>query len=163
MEHITSIKVVITAAFAAFTACFGWVGWMVVLYVLCMTVDWLTGSFAAMKNGEWSSRIAREGLWHKGGSIVAVGVAAGADCLLGLVLNNIPGIVLPFSYTVLLCPIVMVWYILTELGSIIENAGKMGAPVPGFLKKVIAIFKDKVDEAGDKIADSSGDSGTDKT
>jgi len=154
MEHITNFKVIITATFAAFTACFGWLGWLVVLYVACMAIDWITGSVAACKAGEWNSRIAREGLWHKGGSIAAVAVSAIADCLLGLVINNIPAISIPFTYTVLICPIVMVWYILTELGSIIENAGKMGAPIPAFLKKIIAAFKDKVDEAGDKLADS---------
>ena len=151
-QHITPIKMAITAAVATFTAVFGWLGWLVVLYVGCMVVDWITGSVAAGKAGAWQSSIAREGLWHKCGSIVAVGVAAGSDCLLGLVINNIPAISIPFTYTVLLCPIVIVWYILTELGSIIENAGKMGAPIPSFLQKIIAIFKDKVDAAGNTIA-----------
>jgi phage-related holin len=48
----------------------------------------------------------------------------------------------------------MVWYILSELGSITENAGKMGAPVPKFLKEAIVLFKGTVDAAGDKITES---------
>jgi len=51
----------------------------------------------------------------------------------------------------MLCPLAIIWYLLTELGSIIENAGKMGAPIPGFIKKALALFKDAVDGAGDKI------------
>lgn len=74
--------------------------------------------------------MAREGIWHKTGSIKA-------DAVIGNVVNNITSVSLPVTYTVLLSPIVIVWYILTELGSIFENAGKMGAPVPGFLKKAI--------------------------
>lgn len=31
----------------------------------------------------------------------------------------------------------MVWYILTELGSILENAEKLGAPVPKWLVKML--------------------------
>jgi phage-related holin len=50
-----------------------------------------------------------------------------------------------------LCPVVVAWYILTELGSIIENAGKLGAPIPPFLKGVIALFKSTVEKAGDKM------------
>ncbi|WP_083908968.1 phage holin family protein [Ruminiclostridium cellobioparum] len=49
--------------------------------------------------------------------------------------------------------IVIVWYILTELGSIIENAGKMGDPIPGFLQKAIALFKGTVDAAGEKLTE----------
>lgn len=154
-QHMNPIKVAITAAFATFTACFGWFGWLAVLYLGCMVGDWLTGSAAAAKAGQWKSSVAREGLWHKVGSIIAVLVAAATDLLIGLVIGNIPAIQLPFVYTVLFCPIVMVWYILTEFGSIIENAGKLGAPIPKFLKKIIAIFRDTVDSAGDKLTDKT--------
>jgi phage-related holin len=51
---------------------------------------------------------------------------------------------------VFLCPLVVVWYILTELGSIAENAAAMGAPVPEFLKKILQKTKAAADEAGDK-------------
>ena len=40
-----------------------------------------------------------------------------------------------------------------ELGSILENVGKMGAPLPEFLKKMIAVLKATVDTAGDKASD----------
>ena len=36
-----------------------------------------------------------------------------------------------------------------ELGSILENVGKMGAPLPEFFKKMIAVLKATVDTAGD--------------
>lgn len=151
MEKINTLKATVVAIFAGISACLGWFGWLTVTFVVCMTADWITGSATACKNGEWNSKRGREGLWHKTGSIIAVLVAAILDVVIGTVVNNIPGIKLPFSYTVLLCPVVMVWYILTELGSIIENAGKMGAPVPAFLKKAIAVFKGTVDAAGDRI------------
>ena len=71
--------------------------------------------------------------------------------------NNIPAITLPWDYTVLICPIVVVWYILTEFGSIIENAGELGAPIPGFLKNMILVFKNVIDDTGDKLTNSEGD------
>ena len=151
MDNINAIKVSIVTAVAGISAWLGWFGWLTVTFVICMTVDWITGSAAAAKAGEWSSKRGREGLWHKIGSVVAVCVSALLDIVVGTVINNIPSIALPFSYTVLLCPIVIVWYIMTELGSIVENAGKMGAPVPRFLRKTILLLKGTVDSAGDKI------------
>lgn len=153
MDNINAFKVTVTAIAAGISAALGWFGWMVVAFIACMTADWITGSLAAGKNGEWESKIAREGIWHKAGCIVVVLVAAVLDGVIGSIVNNITAVALPFAYTVLLCPVVIVWYILTELGSIIENAGKMGAQVPPFLTKAIALFKGTVDAAGEKFTD----------
>src|SRR5699024_5812940 len=121
------------------TGFWGWFGWLVIGWVFCMVVDYITGSLAAAKQGEWSSAQAREGIWHKTGMIVVVLVAAGADLLISLVLANIPAVQLPFDYGGLICPIVLVWYVVTELGSIIENAVAMGAAVPGWLTKLLQV------------------------
>lgn len=147
MEHVNTFKAALAALCAALTALWGWFGWVVVAWIGCMLIDYATGSAAAMRAGEWSSKSARDGIWHKLGSVVAVIVAAILDVVIGHLLANLPGVDLPFTYTVLLCPLVVIWYILTEAGSIIENAGALGAPVPGWLKKVIASLQDKVNEA----------------
>ena len=140
------------------TALWGWFGWLVVLFVGCMAVDYLTGSAAAMRRGEWSSASARDGIWHTAGSIVVVLVAGAADLLIGTMLGHLPGVTLPFEYTVLLCPLVVVWYTLTELGSIVENAVALGAPCPKWLEKILAAVKDSVDKAGDVAGgDEDGD------
>ncbi|HJA26423.1 MAG TPA: phage holin family protein, partial [Candidatus Fournierella merdigallinarum] len=60
-----------------------------------------------------------------------------------LVMSNIPGV--PIAYTTLLLPVVLVWYILTELGSVLENAAAMGAPAPEFLVNILAAAKEKVE------------------
>lgn len=150
MENVTRFKVAIVAGLAALTALWGWFGWLVLAWVGCMGIDYWTGYGAAMKNGEWSSDIAREGLWHKAGCIAAVVVAGILDAVVGYLLGNIHGLSLPFTYTVFVCPLVVTWYILMELGSILENVGKMGAPLPEFLKKMIAVLKTTVDTTGDK-------------
>ena len=62
-----------------------------VAWVLCMVVDYISGSSAAMKAGQWSSAKARGGIWHKAGMIVVVIVAAVADNVLSLVVASIPG------------------------------------------------------------------------
>lgn len=144
------IKLCITAVIGALTAFWGWFGWLLVAWVGLMAMDYLTGSAAAIRAGEWSSTVARDGLWHKAGCVAAVTVAGILDLVVGQITSAAPGM-LPFTYTTLLCPLVLIWYILTEVGSIVENAGKMGAPIPKWLRKTIALFKGQVDATGDGI------------
>lgn len=148
MQNVNEMKAAAAASVAVLTALWGWFGWLVVLFVLCMAADYITGSAAAMQRGEWSSKAARDGIWHKTGSIVVVGASGAADLLIGTILDHIPGITLPFEYTVLICPLVVVWYILTELGSVVENAVALGAPCPAWLAHILDIVKDGVDKAG---------------
>lgn len=157
METMDGWKAAAIALIGALTGFWGWFGWLVIGWVICMVVDYITGSLAAAKQGEWSSAQAREGIWHKTGMIVVVIVAAVADLLISLVLANIPAVQLPFDYGGLICPIVLVWYVVTELGSIIENAVAMGAAVPGWLTKLLQVSKDAIDSAGDQIAGGEED------
>ena len=141
------LKATIVALCGGFTAAFGWLGWMIVAWVACMVIDWISGSAAAAACGEWSSAAARAGIWHKAGMILVVIVAALADCVLAMAMSHIPG--LTIQYTNLILPMVLAWYIFTELGSIAENATDMGAPVPSWLTKLLAAGKTAVEQAAD--------------
>lgn len=132
METLNKIKLAVVGIAGAITAVFGWMGWLVIGFAACMLLDWITGSVAGSKKDGWSSATARAGLWHKGGMLVVVVVAAALDGLLGIIINNITAIKLPFEYSVLVCPLVLCWYIVTELGSICENAAALGAPCRAF-------------------------------
>ena len=106
---------------------------------------------AASAAGDWSSAEARAGLWHKLGEIFAVLVAALCDTALSVIING-SGMDLPVKIGPLVTPVVLLWYIITELGSIAENAGKLGAPVPAWLRKMLADYKGKIDhdQGGDE-------------
>ena len=39
-------------AIGLWAALHGWLGWLVVLYAVCMMLDWVTGTVLAIKNGE---------------------------------------------------------------------------------------------------------------
>jgi len=150
-KAINQMKAAVAAALGVLTGLWGWLGWLAVGWIVSMALDYLTGSMAAAKVGQWSSAKAREGIWHKCGMIVVVLVAAGADLLICLVLENLPLVALPFEYAGLVCPVVLVWYIVTELGSMAENAADMGAPVPPWLVKLLAAGKNAVDSAGEQL------------
>lgn len=159
MDNLTAIKAAVSAVLGALTAFWGWFGWLAFAWVGLMLLDYLTGSAAACKNGEWSSSEARSGVWHKAGEVVVVLVAAAADLLLSLVLENLPVVQLPVAFRGIVCPLVLVWYCLTELGSIVENAVRMGADVPTWLTKLLKIGLDAVDSAGEHTA---GEDNSDK-
>lgn len=140
-KGIQETKVLVTAVLTACTAIWGWFGWLVLLWLGCLLLDYLTGSLVAAVSGTWSSKAARAGIWHKLGCIVAVMVSAAADLLLSMVTAHVPGFAL--QYNTLLCPMVVVWYTITELGSVMENAVRLGAPVPTFLQKALEIKQEK--------------------
>ena len=52
---------------------------------------------------------------------------------------------------VLLGPLVIVWYVIGELGSLLEHAVNLGAPVPGWLTRLLAVSQAAIDAAGDKL------------
>lgn len=147
------VKVCMAAILGTLTALWGWFGWLVVAWAFLMLADWLIGSAAAAKEGRWSSAKLREGAWHKGGMVVIVCVALMADWLIGTMLANIPAVSLPFTYSVLLGPLVIVWYITGELGSLAEHAITMGAPVPSWLPKILEAGKGAVDKVGEELTD----------
>lgn len=155
-NKITEFKAAVAALIGLLTGLWGWLGWLVLGWVCCMGLDYITGTGAAWHDGDWSSRRAREGVWHKCGMIVVVIVAAGADLLISLVLEHLPVLALPVAYPGLVCPVVLVWYIITELGSITENAACMGAPVPKWLVKLLAVGKQAVDTAGESLSEEAG-------
>ena len=147
-ETIVTAKTAITAFFAAIGAFLGWRGIMAVVWVVLMALDWLTGTAAARKNGTWKSSAARDGAWHKIGSVLVVVVALLGDFIMGIMLLNIPA--LNMAWPNLLGPLVLAWYIVTELGSILENAVKMGAKVPGWVVKIFDATLKMLDKAGEQ-------------
>lgn len=143
-ENAQAIKGAVAAVLAFLTALWGWLGWAVLIWIACLALDYISGTAAARRKGEWSSAVARDGLWHKLGEIFAVLVAAMADIVLGIVLDSAP-VTLPFEISALVTPLVLLWYIITELGSILENAYKLGAPIPEWLLKMLKMYKDTID------------------
>ena len=151
------IKLCLAAFFGTLTALWGWFGWLVVAWAALMLADWLIGSAVAARDGHWSSARMRAGAWHKGGMMLIVAVALTADWLIGTLLHNLPAVELPFRYGVLLGPLVMVWYVIGELGSLAEHAIAMGAPCPAWLPRLLEAGRNAVDKVGEELTESKED------
>lgn len=145
-DNLVGLKATIAAAFTALGTFLGWKGIMALVWVVAMALDYLSGTAAAMKAGEWSSANARQGLWHKGGMIIVTIVAAIADSVMAVICTNVP---IGLAWPNVVLPLVLAWYIITELGSILENAVKMGANVPSWLVRMLKASAKVVESAGD--------------
>ena len=117
-----------------------------------MVVDYISGMMASKveaiehpddKNYGWSSKKGAIGIAKKVGYLFIVAVAMTVDWL---VLHVTAVIGVTVTAKALFSLLVAVWYILNELLSIIENAGRMGVNVPEWLCKYIAVLKRKIDD-----------------
>ena len=151
------IKAVITAFFAVAGTFLGWKGALLLIWAAAMVLDYISGSLAAHKNHEWDSTKAREGLHHKGGMILVVLVAMLFDACCALVALNLP--MLHMTWPGIIFPVVLVWYIITEAGSILENSIKMGATVPEWLAKGLKTTLHAVDKAGNETTSKIDEEG----
>lgn len=121
-------------------SCLSWFfgGWNMALQTLIifMTVDYITGFVVAgffkksskTKNGRLSSRIGFKGLCRKGVILLMVLVACRLDMLVG---------------TDFIRNTVVIAYCTNEAISIIENAAKMGVPIPKAITNAIESLKSK--------------------
>ena len=149
-----TVKTAVAALCGAFTAAFGWLGWLVAAWVASMCLDFTTGTVAAWMDGSWRSCMARKGIAHKAGMLCVVCVASLTDGVLGMATAQMG---LDVKYTMALLPMVLVWYIVGELGSVGENAIRMGAPVPKFLTRILAIAKDATERTADPGEDDANE------
>lgn len=158
-EKLFAIKAAIVTACSALGAFLGWKGLMLLTWVVLMALDWISGTFAAMKAGEWTSKKSREGAWHKGGAVLVVIVAVIADLIMLVICGNIP--LLDITWPNIILPLVLAWYILTELGSILENAIKLGANPPTWLSRILQNGLEAVEAVGEAAQNGMEHAGED--
>jgi toxin secretion/phage lysis holin len=142
------LKALLATIFGVITVFIGWTGWLFVLWVFTMVLDWRLGVRRAKMHNEYSSDIAREGRWHKLSSFYVALLAGALDLLVQISAQLKMGFELPWHGAVLL-PIVLIWYIFSEAGSIIENAAGCGAPIPSWPRKGIKEAQKTVDSSFD--------------
>jgi toxin secretion/phage lysis holin len=128
MANIITLIKHILAAIASF-----WFGLNTAIHILLylMALDMLTGVIAAGKLGSLSSGIAALGIRRKAGILIIITALHFASDQLGNHLKT----------PVDLSPWVALFYVLSELVSVVENCGRLGAPIPKLLLNTIAKAK----------------------
>ncbi|MFP7287981.1 phage holin family protein [Shouchella clausii] len=122
------------AAFLAATISFLYGEWTMLLTILITLVifDFCTGLVAAGLGNKISSRIGLAGIARKIYIFVMVAVAHLIDTVL---------IEVGVESGALISTAAVVFYIVNELISITENAGRIGLPIPKQIKQAIEILK----------------------
>ena len=107
----------------------------VILLLIVMACDYITGLVCAYMSKSLSSRVGISGIIKKLCYLLAAGAACVVDFLLSSGLFGSSGD--NFGFTVL----ILVWLILNELLSILENLCKIGVPLPSFMKSIVEKLK----------------------
>lgn len=140
MEKIENIGIqaIISAALAAFASYLGALAVPIIVLMVMMIIDYLSGMSAAWSEGTLSSKVGAKGIVKKVGYMALIAVAMGVDYLIysGIVAANIE-----VGYNMWFGLLVAVWLIINEMISILENLGRLGVPIPEFLKKIISRLK----------------------
>jgi len=131
----TIIKYVSAGIGAVISFAFG--GWHTLLSILLAFVilDYVSGFFASGIEGKLNSSIGMRGIVKKVAVFFVVAVAHMMDVALGY-----DGHILRDA--------TIFFFLANEALSILENAGRIGVPVPGALKKAIDILNEKSEGGG---------------
>ena len=137
------LKTSIAAAAGAFVAYFNALLVPLIVLGVVMAVDYFTGLADAFVTKSLNSRIGIIGIIKKIGYLACVGVAMVVDYLISTALVQIG---IDFKFTYCFAMIVVIWLIMNELISILENLSSIGVPMPGFLVKLVKRLKNSVEE-----------------
>ena len=153
MDKSNVIHLTAAAALGAVTAYFNILLVPLIVLVIVMGIDYLTGMISAKREGALNSRVGVLGIIKKVGYLALVGVGIVVDYLITSALTQV-GVQtsLPNFFGLM----VIIWLIINELISILENLGEIGVPMPPFLVRTVKSIKGRVDDAtGKHFADEA--------
>ena len=145
--HENLFKAVIAAALAALGAYLRFLMGPLVFLIVMMFCDYVSGVMAAWVTETMSSRVGIVGIVKKVGYLLIVMVGCAIDYLINLLGANFGMTAQNVHYVGLL---VIVWLIINEGISILENVAEMKGPVPPFLGKLLSHLKRSAEDAGGK-------------
>ena len=136
------LQAIISAALAAFAVYMGALAVPIIVLMVMMIIDYLSGMSAAWVHGDLSSKTGAKGIVKKVGYMGLIVVAMGVDYLIysGIAAANIT-----VNYNMWFGLLVAVWLIINEMISILENLSKLGVPIPDFLTKIIQRLKNSTE------------------
>jgi len=151
---VQTFKLGVSAVFAAIAGMYSELA--VPFFVLCalMITDYITGMVKSWQKGTLCSKTGIKGFVKKLCYGLAVVAATGVDYVI-ITLSKSFGYNLKIQpFFALLC---VVWLIINECISILENLTEIGVPMPAFLIKIAKRLKNSVEDKGDKEGDKHND------
>jgi len=150
MEH-KGLQAVLTAAVTAFTVYFNALAVPLIVLLIMMIIDYISGMSAAWREGTLNSKKGVDGIIKKVGYMALVAVAMGVDYL---IFSGFTAVNVSIGFNMLFGILVAVWLIINEMISVLENLSRIGVPIPQFLTKVVKRLKISAEGKADKITES---------
>ena len=113
-----------------------------ILFTCFVFLDILTGMIKAWKNGRFKSRTMRNGLFQSLGELILLIICVG----LAEIINSLGLIIF----------MVLMFMVIKELISVLENLVEVGVRLPKWLVKGLQVYGDKLDTL-DKIKEEEGE------
>ncbi|EKN64864.1 phage holin family protein [Schinkia azotoformans] len=130
MEQLGSfLKFFIAIGGSIVSFLYGGLDSLLMIFTGLVVIDYVSGLLASSTEGKLSSQVGFKGIAKKIMIFALIAVAHFVDQLLG---NNH-----------LIRDATIFFYMANELLSIIENAGRLGIPIPGFLKNAVNLLRNK--------------------
>ena len=139
-----TFKALFAVAVGGLAAYFREVAIPLIILIVVMIIDYISGMAKAWINAELSSKVGLKGIIKKICYLLVVCVAAVVDWLIASGLQKV-GINITVNY--LIGVIVTIWLIINELISILENLSVVGVPLPPFLSAVVHKLKISVENS----------------
>lgn len=123
-----------------------------ILLIFLMAVDYISGMLASKKEAiehpndkkyGWSSKKSIIGIYKKVGYVITILAAISTDYIIYELVGEIG---IDYQGKTIFGLLVVVWFLINEILSILENTGRMGAILPTFLKNILSELKKEVDQ-----------------
>lgn len=144
-------KISISASLGAISAYLGTVVVPIIILLILMIIDYIMGLTNAWIADNISSKKSIIGIIKKVGYIAVIAVAIACDFTINYALS-FTGEEFEISYVIVL--IVIVWLIINECISILENLANIGIPIPRFLIAIVNHLKIVTEKKGENTADT---------
>lgn len=137
MDIWKSIQAGLTVVGGAVGYFLGGLDGLLIVLLMFMGIDYVTGIMCAIKEGTISSKTGFAGICKKILILILVGMSNMLD-------------VYVLQTGSMLRTAALFFYISNEGVSILENAGKLGLPIPAKIKNVLAQLHDKAEDTSSK-------------
>ena len=149
-------KVLIAALSAAIWSYFRVIFAPIIILIVVMVVDYISGVAAAYINHELSSKVGLIGIVKKLSYLALVVAGCSIDYLISVLGAQLTGAEISIKAVGL---VVVCWLIINELISILENVARQGGPVPPFLAGILVHLRETTEKQIPGVSDQDTISG----
>lgn len=138
-----AVHIILSAVIAGISAYFEIIAVPIIMLIVVMVIDYFTGLESAYVSKQLNSRIGIIGIIKKISYLGLVAVGMVIDYVIKSALTQV-GVNIDFGYCIGM--LIVIWLIINELISILENLAEIGVPLPKFITKIVDRLKNTIED-----------------